>query len=194
MSTPTFRPARLSDADALAVLVNYAGEGMPLWLWDSMREQGETAWDVGRRRASRDEGSFSWRNAVVADVEDRAVGALIGYLQPAEPEPIDYETMPPMFVPLQELENLAPDSWYVNVLAVDPAFRGKGIGAKLLGIADETAARLGKAGLSVIVSDANPGAKRLYLRCGYRETATRLMVKDGWHNEGSAWVLLTKTL
>ena len=32
-----------------------------------------------------------------------------------------------MFVPLQELENLAPGTWYVNVLAVRPEFRGLGL-------------------------------------------------------------------
>jgi ribosomal protein S18 acetylase RimI-like enzyme len=194
MSNPSFRPARRDDADALAALVNHAGEGMPLWLWETMREPGETAWDVGRRRAAREEGSFSYRNALVADIDGRAVGALIGYAQPAEPAPIDYAAMPPMFVPLQELENLAPDSWYVNVLAVDPAFRGRGIGGKLLGIADETAALAGRPGLSVIVSDANSGARRLYLRCGYREAATRPMAKDSWPGHGTAWILLTKSL
>jgi RimJ/RimL family protein N-acetyltransferase len=48
--------------------------------------------------------------------------------------------------------------------------------------------------MSVIVSDANAGARRLYERCGYRETATRAMVKEGWQNEGRNWVLLTKAL
>jgi hypothetical protein len=49
-----------------------------------------------------------------------------------------------------------------------------------------------KTGLSVIVSDANHGARRLYLRCGYREAGERLKVKEGWQNEGRSWVLLTK--
>jgi ribosomal protein S18 acetylase RimI-like enzyme len=195
MRSVTYRPARITDADALAALVNYAGEGMPLHLWERMCELGETAWDVGRRRAAREEGSFSYRNAVVADIDGRAVGALIGYAQPTDPEPIDYASMPAPFVPLQELENLAPGSWYVNVLAVEPDERGKGIGAKLLGIADETARRGGLRSLSVIVSDANHGARRLYERCGYREAGSRLMFKDwDWENEGTAWVLLTKAL
>ena len=60
-----------------------------------------------------------------------------------------------MFVPLQELENLAPGTWYVNVLAVLPAFRGAGLGTKLLGLADDTGRKLGKRGMSVIVSDAS---------------------------------------
>jgi ribosomal protein S18 acetylase RimI-like enzyme len=48
--------------------------------------------------------------------------------------------------------------------------------------------------MSVIVSDANAGARRLYERLGYREMARRAMVKEDWTNEGQAWVLLTKAL
>jgi ribosomal protein S18 acetylase RimI-like enzyme len=40
-------------------------------------------------------------------------------------------------------------------------------------IGDELAVTSGKMGLSVIVSDANAGARNLYERCGYRETARR---------------------
>ena len=75
--------------------------------------------------------------------------------------------MPAMFVPLQELENLAPGSWYVNVLAVQPQFRGRGLGTQLLDLADAIAAAHRSRGLSVIVADANTGARRLYERCGY---------------------------
>jgi len=191
---PPFRPARPADAAALADLVNFAGEGLPFYLWENMRKPGETAWDVGRARAAREEGSFSYRNAVMADADGQAVACLIGYAQPAEPEAIDYAGLPAMFVPLQELENLAPATWYVNVLAVYPDHRGQRFGTKLLGMADEIAARQGMRGLSVIVSDANTGAKRLYLRCGYREAGVRPLVKDAWENEGDAWILLTKAL
>jgi GNAT superfamily N-acetyltransferase len=64
-----------------------------------------------------------------------------------------------MFVPLQEGENLAPATWYVNVLAVHPPFRGLGLGTKLLSFADETGRALGERGVSVIGSDANFGAR-----------------------------------
>lgn len=188
----SFRMGRIDDAAALATLVNYAGEGLPLYLWQKMAENGESGWDVGRRRAQRENGAFSYRNAYVAEVDGACAGCLIGYAQPQVPEPIDYDAMPPMFVPLQELENLAPDSWYVNVLAVVPEYRKRGIGRQLLEIADKIGADEGKSGMSVIVSDANTGARRLYESCGYRELATRPMVKEDWVNEGNNWVLLTK--
>jgi len=193
MAQPPFRPAVRADAPVLAELVNYAGESLPLYLWDKLKEPGETAWDVGRRRAARDEGAFSWRNAVVIEHEGKTAGCLIGYEIAEQPEPIPAD-LPAMFRPLQELENLAPGTWYVNVLAVLPAFRNLGLGGRLLQRAEETGRARGRRGLSIIVADANQGARRLYERAGYREAATRPMVKDGWVNEGRDWVLLTKPL
>lgn len=191
MPASLIRPATLADAPILAELVNYAGEGLPLYLWSKMAAPGESAWDVGRKRAAREEGSFSYRNATVIELDDACAGCLIGYEIADAPEPIGAD-MPAMFVPLQELENLAPSSWYVNILAVLPQFRGLGLGAKLLGVADETGRARAKKGMSVIVSDANHGARRLYERCGYRAAASRAMVKEGWDGEGANWVLLTK--
>jgi ribosomal protein S18 acetylase RimI-like enzyme len=187
------RSGTLEDTAVLAELINYAGEGLPLYLWGKMAEPGETAWQVGRRRAARDQGSFSYRNATMIDHEGECAGCLMGYEIPDLPEPIG-DDMPAMFVPLQELENLAPGTWYVNVLAVRPHFRGLGLGTRLLAFADETGRALGKRGMSIIVSDANRGARRLYERCGYRELASRPMVKENWQNEGRNWVVLTKKL
>jgi len=190
---PPFRPATIDDAPVLAELVNYAGEGLPYYLWGTLAEAGQDAWDVGRGRAAREEGSFSYRNAVIIERDGQCAGCLIGYEIPDHPEPIA-DDMPAMFVPLQELENLVPGTWYVNVLAVRPQFRGHGLGAQLLELADKTARSLGKRGLSVIVSDANAGARRLYERCGYSQSATRPMIKEDWENDGEYWVLLAKSL
>ncbi len=191
---PPFRRARPEDAEALARLVNMAGEGFPLYLWGKLAEPGQDPWDVGRQRALREQGGFSYRNATVLEAEGAVAGCLIGYALPDRPEPIDYSVMPAMFVPMQELENLAPATWYVNVLAVDPRHRGRGMGSRLLALADRIAADLRLRGLSIIVSDANAGARRLYERCGYRETASRPMVKEAWENPGRNWVLLVKQL
>jgi ribosomal protein S18 acetylase RimI-like enzyme len=193
MLDPLLRPALIEDAPVLAELVNYAGAGLPLHLWSKMAAPGESAWEVGRRRATRPEGGFSYRNATVALHRGECAGCLIGYPLPDEPEPIG-DDMPAMFVPLQELEDQAPGTWYVNVLAVRPQFRGLGLGTRLLAHADQTGCALHRRGMSVIVSDANPGARRLYERCGYREAGARAMVKEDWQGDGRNWVLLTKAL
>lgn len=179
---------------ALAELVDMAGEGMPVYLWRKLAEPGQDVFDIGRARARREEGSFSYRNAVVREESGSVVAALVGYPLPDVPEPVDYGDMPPMFVPLQELEDLAPATWYVNVLATYPSHRGKGYGGVLLEIAEGLARDTGRQGLSIIVSDGNSGARRLYERCGYRETATRPIVKEDWENGGTNWVLLTKPI
>ena len=189
---PPFRHATPDDAPALAELINFAGEGLPRYLWTEMAEPGQSPWDVGRRRARRETGSFSYRNAVVADVDGRVIATLVGYALPDQPEPIDYDQMPAMFVPLQELKNLAPGTWYVNVLATYPEYRGRGCGTRLLRIAERLAAAADSSGLSIIVSDANASARRLYERCGYGEIARRPMVKERWQNPGTSWVLMVK--
>jgi len=193
LQTP-FRMGRVEDALDMAKLVNYAGEGIPLYSWQKMAGPGENGWDVGRRRAERDTGAFSYRNAYIVEVDGACAGCLIGYAQPEVPEPIDYASMPPMFVPLQELENLAPDSWYVNVLAIFPDYRRRGLGGKLLELAGRIGAEARKSSMSVIVSDANDGARRLYESCGYSEIASRPMVKEDWENEGENWILLVRKL
>lgn len=190
---PPFRAAAPDDAALLAECVNHAGEGMPLFLWTKLAGDEKSAWSLGLERARRETGAFSYRNAVVIEHEGAAAGCLIGYAIPDAPEPIA-DDMPAMFRPLQELENLAPGTWYVNVVAVLPAYRNLGLGARLMALAEHIARALGERRMSLIVSDGNPGAARLYRRIGYAEIARRPIVKDGWTHEGEAWLLMTKPL
>ena len=97
-------------------------------------------------------------------------------------------------MPLPELEDLVPGTWYVNVLAAYSEYRGKGLGTALLRLAEDLASETLRRGMSIVVADTNAGARRLYERCGYREVASRRMVKDGWVHPGTSFVLLTKRL
>lgn len=187
-----FRQATPDDAASLVQLIDMAGEGLPTYLWARMATQGETVREVGLRRARREDGSFSYRNAIVLEQGGNVAACLIGYRLAVTAEPIG-EDFPPMFRPLQELENLVPGTWYVNALATVPEYRGRGFGRDLLNLADRLAAKTSALGLSIIVTDANEGARRLYERCGYRQTAERSMVKEDWENPGSNWLLLTKS-
>ena len=188
---PPYRAATPDDAQALAELVDFASEGLALYLWGRTAGPGGDAWAIGRERARREAGAFSYRNAIILEREGRIAAGLIGYPLPDQPQSIA-DTLPPMFVPLQELENLAPGTWYVNVLAAYPQERGLGHGTALLGLVEGLAAEARMGGLSIIVSDANTGARRLYERVGYREVARRRKVKEGWQNPGQDWVLLVK--
>lgn len=190
---PPFRRATPDDAHALSELVNFASEGLAHYVWTKLAGSGGDAWAVGRERVTRGVGSFSYRNAVVAAVDGKIAAALLGYPLPEQPEPIA-DTTPPMFVPLQELEHMAPGTWFVNVLAAYPEHRSQRHGTALLGLAERLARTASCRGLSLIVSDTNAGARRLYERCGYGETARMTKIKEDWDNAGTQWVLMTKGL
>lgn len=192
--SPVLRAARPGDARELAELVNMAGEGLPHHYWTSLAGPGETPWDVGIRRARRDTGGFSYRNARGIEHDGRLAACLIGWPLPESSGHAGDPDTPAAFVPLIELEWLAAGTWYVNVLAVCPACRGRGWGRRLLDEAERLAGDAGCAALSLIVADTNAPARGLYGRSGFREAAARPMVKDGWDHVGADWLLLKKPL
>ena len=191
-SSIELRPAIRKDARALAELINFAGYGLPLYLWTELAEPGEDAWELGRSRALREEGGFSYRNSVIAELGGEVAGCLIGYALAKEPTRTDLSSVPPLFVPLEELEELAPNTWYINVVAAYPEFRGQGVGSRLLERAEQAARETDRPALSLIVADTNVGARRLYASKGYRQIATRPLVKERWQTDAREWVLMRK--
>ena len=187
---PPIRPATVADAAALARLVNFAGEGMPLYFWRRIAGDGEDPWEIGRRRQGE---RVADSTIFVVDQGGGAVACLTGYPVPAFPEPVGADE-PDIFRPLAELENLAPLTWYVNVLAALPEHRGRGFGARLLALAEDIARDRGLPAMSLIISSGNAGARRLYQRTGYVEIARRAIGKNGWECASDEWVLLIKRL
>lgn len=187
---PPLRFASEADARELADLVNFAGEGLPLYIWEGLAKDGQDPWEVGRARQTERvrEGQI-----VVVDFGDGAVASLTGYPIGSEPKPIG-DDFPALFRPLQELENKALESWYVNVLACYPEYRGQGLGSRLLNLAEQIARDGELRRMSVIVANNNAGARRLYERHGYEEVAALPCVKEGWETDTEHWVLLTKPL
>ena len=191
----TFRPATLADASALAVLVDIAGEGMPAYMWSTLAAPGQSALEFGRERARRDEGGFSWRHATVAEIDGEIAASLVGYRLD---DPYDLEgsltETPDIVRPLVRLEAKAPGSWYVNVLATFPEFRRRGIGARLLAIAEQKGREEGAPSLSVIVGGWNESAVRLYTSAGYAALASETAILfPGCPHEGD-WVLMVRPL
>lgn len=181
------RPARREDAADLARLGDMAGHGLPSFLWRRSAAPGQDPFEIGVARAARDDADFSWRNAAVADVDGQVAAALVTYPTSDTPEPLD--GLGPIVRTLQELEDRAPGSQYINVLAVYPAFRRRGIGRLLL---KEAARRAGPRPLSLIVEDGNAAARRLYESFGFRVAAEVPMVKEDWPSDGTAWVLMQR--
>ena len=189
-----YRRATSEDVPELPELVNIAGDGLPLYLWAKLANSGESPWDVAIDRARRGVGGFAFDNTVVRDEGGKIASCLIGYPLTSAPHVYSHNNAPASVAPLYELEATVPESWYINVLATFSEYRGRGFGTELLHVADMLALDAQCAGLSLVVSDANTGARRLYERHGYKERATRPIVKEGWEHAGQNWMLLVKDL
>lgn len=189
----SIREAKATDAGHLVRFINMAADDLPLHFWRKSVGEGGDPWAYGQERAARETGNFSYRNAWLAEVDGEVAACLLGYPAEEEPGPIDPET-PAIFVPLLELEALAPGSWYLNVLATYEPFRGKGLGSALLAHAEAVARRAGHKTISLIAEDTHLDALRLYTGKGYREVARRPVVKGDWQVDASEWVLFIKPL
>lgn len=187
------RQARAADAAHLVRFINMAADDLPLHFWRRSVDPGGDPFAYGRERAARDTGSFSWRNAWLAEVEGEVAACLLGYPADDTPGPIDPGT-PPIFVPLLELEALAPGSWYLNVLATYAPFRARGLGSALLAHAEAVARQAGHSTISLIAEDTHRDALRLYAAKGYCEQARRAVVKDDWQVDATDWILFMKPL
>lgn len=76
---------------------------------------------------------------------------------------------------------------YLHIIAVKEAFRGLGIGKKLLSFFEETVfAESSK--VFLVVADFNPEARRLYERLGYRQVG----MIPGLYKDGVAECLMMK--
>lgn len=187
----SIREAKASDAEHLVRFINMAADDLPLHFWrKSVGEEGDP-WAYGRERAARGTGNFSYRNAWLAEVDGAVAACLLGYPAEDEPGPIEPDT-PAIFVPLLELEALAPGSWYLNVLATYAAFRGKGCGSALLAHAEAVARQVGRDRISLIAADTHVDALRLYRAKGFREVARRAVVKGEWQVDAGEWILFVK--
>lgn len=193
-SEPRFRAATKADAASLAVLVDIAGEGLPAHLWSTLKAPGQSILEVGRDRALREEGGFSYRNAIIAEVGGEVAATLIGYRLDEPYELGDLGEVPEIVRPLVRLEAKAAGSWYVNVLATFPEFRRQGIGMKLLDLAEREARKTRAKSLSVIVAAGNERAARLYRRAGFASASSEPGATYPGTPHTVDWVLMVKEL
>jgi GNAT superfamily N-acetyltransferase len=201
LASPSIRPATPVDAIHMTCFVDMASEGLALMLWDALREPQQTLIEFGRARAMREDGAFSYRNAHIAEVDGAVAGGLVGYtIEPDHdvsvrmPDPAEAAKIPDFLRPVIELEQMAGDHWYVNILATYPEMRGKGVGAALLAKADDLGRAAKAAGTALIVDADNRPALTVYARAGYLEKARRPLIPFPMRPDGGTWLLLAKQL
>lgn len=168
---PEYRPAKVGDSRFIAEMIDISSDGVALIEWEAAAQAdgGRTALDVGAESYASEEGDYSYRNCILADVSGRKAGMLLSFPMPARshadailPPPFDGTDV---FAPYKYLE--APDTWYICGIAVTPEHRGRGIGKRLMQIAREQALDHGYDRLSLVVFEENTVAVRLYQHLGY---------------------------
>lgn len=190
-----FRAARESDALNLACLIDSASRGLALWLWTTLRQPGQSAIEVGRDRIrNRSDIPSYYKNWIVAEIDGSVAGGLSGLVLPIPHEGGNANDLNDIFAPLLELEAIGAGTWYLNVLAVYPEYRGQGVGTALLEKAEEIARSTAASQVSIIVEDSNQDAARLYRRLGFVEWARRPYLPYPGSADSGDWILLKKDL
>ena len=190
----TIQRAVKENAADLAYLLNLAGEGIPKYLWSEIAEDGQDPMEVGRTRASREEGGFSYTNARVSVEAGHVMGMIVSYQQPDPYSIEDIEEYPEIVKPLVLLEAKAPGSWYINAIATFKEFQGRGVAQKLLNEAEQRAISAGNSEISLIVASENSRAKKLYEHIGYKLVSSLPMVSYPGCLHGGEWLLMVKEL
>lgn len=187
----SIRHATVADAAALATLMNLAADGIPAEIWATLADPGEDPMAVGRRRAARSEGAFSYRQAWIADRDGDVLGMAFGYPLDGEPATAaELAGLPANVRPFVALEEEAQGSFYLNGIATVAAARRKGVGRRLMDEALLRARAAGTPAVTLSMFRHNAPAAAFYRSFGFVEIATRPPLADPVHRHRGEIVLL----
>lgn len=135
--------------------------------------------DTFSRLAAMDDTQYSYRNTLVALAPDgEPAGLIICY------DGADLHSLRERFVSVaneildagldssEMADETSPDEIYLDTLCVFAPYRRQGLAEKLIAAAAARHAASGKP-LGLLVDYDNPGARRLYVRCGFESKGER---------------------
>lgn len=174
MTAITIRAAATADSRRIAELFRIASDGVSDYIWEGMRQPGESLLDVGARRYARENTEFSWQNCRVAEEGGKVVAMVHAYPVGRQATPEQLDEVDPVLRPYAELE--LSGSLYISALAALPGHRGRGLGSALLAAARRRAQQRGLLVLSLICFEENERALALYRRHGFEPIDAREIV------------------
>lgn len=149
------RPARPEDVADLAKLQVIAADGVIDAIYHDLIP-GKPINEIIERRYHRLNTTGSYENCWVTELGREVVGALHAFplddMAKELPDPLVPEERFAVVETFDHLDPVAAGSFHINVVALYPAFRGRGIGT-----------------LSLAVFEENAGALRLYRPLGFEE-------------------------
>lgn len=177
----TIRSGRMEDANIIAQVIAMAiGDTGTM-----VHYCGENFIGVLEEIAQRDDSQYSYRNAIVAEVDGRPAGAIIAY-DGAQLYALRERTLAVIHRYNPEFRIVDDETeageYYLDSIGVLPEYRGLGIGRKLLLALKKEVARRKHPCIGLLVDPDNGVAERLYESVGFRRIGTRLFIgHDMWH-------------
>lgn len=135
--------------------------------------------------AQRRHTQYSYCNALVAEVDGVAAGAIMGYdgARLAELRKPIYPLLERYLGEVPHIEDeTEAGEFYLDSLGVRAEYRGRGIGGALLAALRDKAFGEGHSRAGLIVDYDNPKAEKLYASLGFRRVGTkRFLGHNMWH-------------
>lgn len=162
----------IGDEDALR---NYCGEDYMAMLQEI---------------ACREATQYSWQYALVAEVDDRTVGAVVGY-DGAQLRTLREGTFRALKECIGRVPTIVDETqageYYLDSVAVLPEYRGLGVGKRLIEAFCDRAFMAGYECVGLIVDMENPNAESLYASLGFKRVGSRpFFTHEMWHLQRKA--------
>lgn len=164
-----YRNAKKEDCYWIAELDNIASDGAIEYLFHDLIPD-TTPVQIVASNLENDLSPYSYCNTIVAELDNEIIGISISF--PSKYHEITEEME--RFFPADRLENFreffstrVEESYFLDALAVDARYRGKGIGTKLIDLTKAKAQNEGYKVLSLIVFADNLKAQSLYKKSGF---------------------------
>lgn len=135
---------------------------------------------------------YSWRNALIAEDNGNPIGCIISY-RGDDYLPIREYTWSRLWVGVdpEVIRSSAietyPGEYYLDSLAIDPEYRGKGLGKRLMQAAIGQGKNLGYDKFALLVATDKPRLKEYYATLGFEEAGDVNFFGHHYHR-------MTKTL
>ena len=169
------RKAVVEDAPLLAAAVTMAIGGDGVALQYCGEEHITILTEIARSEATQ----YSWQNALIAEVNGQAAGAIIGYdggqLEQLRSHTLGIIKTHTGSAPAMPDETKVGE-YYLDTLAVIPEYRGHGIAKRLIKAFCDKAFAQGYKHVDLLVDYDNPLAERIYTSIGFTYVDTRLFL------------------
>jgi ribosomal protein S18 acetylase RimI-like enzyme len=190
MATFVIRPASKSDCRIIAEYNRISSDGVCDYIWQKLAgSSDDDLLDIGQQRFEREDADISYRNASVVEDGGEVVGMMLAYKMLVDTDHVESD---PVLRPYNILEE--DRSYYIASMAIQESHRGRGIGGRLLALAEAQALEKGLTRMSLNVLENNADALRFYECNGYSITAREAIVPHPMIGHDGDALLMVKQL